>query len=627
MAAKRTIRRRRCGPGVLSAVLAVAIAGAVGLRAAAEAPQEVTVDGGRGIAVHRIDLYRHRNTGDDETEDSKVRLDDDPVMPFSSRRTCGQCHDYDTIAGGWHFNAGRSDVDSGRPGEPWLVTDVPSGTQLPVSRRGWPGTYRPEQVGMDTFMFTRAFGSHVPGGGAGEPAEEPDPNLNPRWWVSGRLQIDCLGCHSAERAYDHSQWAMQISRQNFLWASTAASGLAVVKGEAAKMSISEDPFDTVEGPEVLYDKGRFDAAGKVFFDVTADPPPGRCYACHSSRRVGPEAGELWQRDTDVHLAAGMNCTDCHRNGLDHKIVRGFEPSQASLSCQGCHLGEGAGPGAEGGRLGAPRPEHPGLPAMHLEKLTCTACHSGPWPGAKAGRVQTSRSHRMGVHGGYRGAEAPPYILSPVFKRLPGGAIAPHKMVWPAFWGRLAEDRVTPISPFELKKAVRHLLEAKTPAGQPRGLSEAKARAVMTRLAEDADTAGEPVYISAGKLYRLDDGKLVASEHPAAEPYAWPLAHDVRPATGALGAGGCTDCHSADSPFFFGEVTAGTPATFGEPAVVKMVDLQGLDAIKVKALAMSFVWRTMFKIVGFIAVGVAAVVLIRYGCLGLGGILSRRRPVE
>ncbi len=626
MVPKRTIRPRRRGPGVTPAVLVLLAALGMPIHlAVAKAPREVTVDGGRGIPVHRIDLYRHRNIDNDETKDVKLGLDDKPVMPFSSRRTCGQCHDYETIAGGWHFNAGRDGVDPGRPGEPWLVTDVTSGTQLPVSRRDWPGTYRPEQVGMDAFEFAHTFGSHLPGGGAAEPAERP--GLNPRWWVSGRLQIDCLGCHSADRAYDHSEWAMQISRQNFQWASAAASGLAVVKGTAQKMSGMDTPFAYAEGPEVLYDKSRFGPAGKVFFDVTNDPPAGRCEACHSSRRVDADAGELWQRDADVHLAAGMNCTDCHRNGLDHDIVRGFEPRHASLSCRGCHLGEGTGPDAEGGRLGAPRPAHRGLPALHLEKLTCTACHSGPWPGAKAGRVQTSRSHRMGVHGGYRGAEAPPYILSPVFKRQADGAIAPHKITWPAFWGRLAGGEVTPIPPSELDKAVGHLLKTKATADEPRGLSEARALAAMTRLAEDADTAGEPVYVSAGKLYRLVDGKLVASEHPAAEPYAWPLAHDVRPAAQALGAKACTDCHSADSPFFFGEVTAESPANFGEPAVVRMYELQGLDPAEIGALAVSFQWRTTFKIVGFIAVGVAVLVLIRYGFLGLGGILSRRRPVE
>ena len=32
-----------------------------------------------------------------------------------------------------------------------------------------------------------------------------------------------------------------------------------------------------------------------------------------------------------------------------------------------------------GRMGAPEPIHKGLPPVHLEKLSCTACHSGQFP--------------------------------------------------------------------------------------------------------------------------------------------------------------------------------------------------------------------------------------------------------
>ena len=29
-------------------------------------------------------------------------------------------------------------------------------------------------------------------------------------------------------------------------------------------------------------------------------------------------------ESDVHLKAGLNCIDCHRNGLEHDMVRGYE---------------------------------------------------------------------------------------------------------------------------------------------------------------------------------------------------------------------------------------------------------------------------------------------------------------
>ena len=50
-------------------------------------------------------------------------------------------------------------------------------------------------------------------------------------------------------------------------------------------------------------------------------------------------------------------------------------------------------------------------------------------------------------------------------------------------------------------------------------------------------------------YQEGDGPLAE----AAAPYTWPMAHDVRPARQALGAKGCTDCHSPDSAVQYGKV--------------------------------------------------------------------------
>ncbi len=53
----------------------------------------------------------------------------------------------------------------------------------------------------------------------------------------------------------------------------------------------------------------------------------------------------------------------------------------------------------------------------------------------------------------------------------------------------------------------------------------------------------PVYISGGKAYRLSaDETAEEFTHSAAEPYAWKLAHDVRPARWSNGTGGCYECH-------------------------------------------------------------------------------------
>jgi hypothetical protein len=74
------------------------------------------------------------------------------------------------------------------------------------------------------------------------------------------------------------------------------------------------------------------------------------------------------------------------------------------------------------------------------------------------------------------------------------------------------------------------------------------------------------YIAGGKLHRLGAGKLRAEDHAQAQPYLWPIAHDVRPATQALGAKGCQDCHSTEAAIFFGKVSRGFAARFRTESV-------------------------------------------------------------
>ena len=58
--------------------------------------------------------------------------------PFSTRQTCGQCHDYDTITQGYHFQMGWDTVsdtygrDSGRP---WSLSNGFMGRWYPYAFR------------------------------------------------------------------------------------------------------------------------------------------------------------------------------------------------------------------------------------------------------------------------------------------------------------------------------------------------------------------------------------------------------------------------------------------------------------------------------------------------------------
>jgi hypothetical protein len=412
-----------------------------------EGPELLKSDSGAPY-VHRITLYDH--------DGAAIDPEDEFTGPYSPRMTCAKCHPYAEISHGWHFNAPDGSVPAGRPGEPWLLVDPQTGTQIPISGRGWPGTFKPEDVGLTNWDFVMRFGRHFPGGGYGEPSSEPrsvsernpepeapaganlqsvSERANPRWNVSGRLEIDCMFCHAADQQHDPAEQASQIEKENFKWAPTAALGLAVVRGEARKAPDDWDPmmppdpdFPEKSGPRLVWDRSRFDPDNRVLLNITRRPPAERCYFCHSFREVGSEANQGIAAAQDVHLAAGLTCVDCHRNGLDHMIVRGYRteaqergrPEIAVFSCEGCHLGVGGGDGAEtvlGGRYGAPHPLHKGLPPVHFEKLTCTACHSGPWPEMNAKRFQTALAHGLGLASRERTDDDPPRsVLDPFSSR-------------------------------------------------------------------------------------------------------------------------------------------------------------------------------------------------------------------
>jgi len=768
--------------------------------------------GGRAIPVHRLVLR-------DENDISIL-----PTMPrawpLSTKTTCGACHDYDKITGGFHFNAGCD----GRPGEPWVWVDRATGTQLPLAHRKRDGVWKPEEIGITAWRFTQLFARHLPGAGVAEPSDdEALTDGAARWTVSGKIEANCLGCHQTSDTYSPSEWAKQCGRENFRWAATAAAGLGDVGGMASRQSdvwiptTSPGPDPNVYNipPAVQYDATLFDTLKFRTYLKVGKPTDARCLNCHS---VTDRAKPKWQVSGDVHSAAGMTCVSCHRNGEDHAIIRGYtgeaahrkNPAVGELSCRGCHLGvEGAeGALAMGGRLGAPKPKHPGLPAVHIEKMTCTACHSGPWPGKTPTKVWTSRSNRLGIAGQAQWRTETPVIVEPVFMRNASDMIAPHRMMWPAYWAKLDGDKVTPVLPDDITDAAKGILDApeqvgtilgllaprliadeneatsakqadedkiggtpvliaggklyrrnidgaldaedydgpdpgvspywardkngeilplirlkdtpdsepdkvgdgtalderlmemiraldapKLGLGQPvvdtgakvyeraivrtdhgggsityditlvevegvagsagtpqmpvfawlvkgdgdqrtlkplvpdfvvsavtetvdtdKAFTEAQAALMLQKLA--ADRGGTYAYVNAGKLFSLSDGKLVAGDNPAAEAVSWPMAHDVRPASQSLGAGGCTDCHSLNSPMLDAQIAGIGPMKTEAGSVKPMHELAELSNVYHTMFGLTFLFRPIFKTVLITMACIILAVLLAYGILAI-----------
>jgi hypothetical protein len=565
-------------------------------------------DGSRAVPVHLIRLYDERG--------ANITAGDDLPQPFSMRQTCGKCHACETISGGWHFNAIDPNVAPGRPGQPWILVDHATGTQMPLAYRSWPGTFRPEQIGLTPWQFMKRFGRQMPGGGVGE-LESDEPAEIMRQLVSGKLEVNCLSCHNAHPGQDQSDifgYASQVARENFRWAATASCEFATVSGSAAAQLDTYDPLMS-DAIAVKYRAGTFDYKNRVLFDIVRRVSDERCYFCHSNRDIQQDS-EKWATDEDVHLAAGLTCVDCHRSGLEHNITRGYDgedevssnPLAATSTCKGCHLEMQSSSAPAAGRLGAPRPRHAGIPPIHFDKLTCTACHSGRWPRQKTIRTKSSRAHGLGLHLVNKSDDALPHIIYPIFARQDDGRIAPHKLFWPAFWGAMKAQAVKPIKLATARQTVGKVLGMRVVRPGWLSLTEEQVTTALTALSSQPSIQGKPVYICGGKLHRLDDsGELAAQQHPAAEASLWPIAHNVRPAVQSLGVRSCQDCHATDAPFFFADVEIDSPLV-ADKTSAKMIDFQNLKPFYVKAFAFSFVFRPWLKLV------------ILASCAGLAGVL-------
>ncbi|MBR4652202.1 MAG: hypothetical protein IKO72_02470 [Kiritimatiellae bacterium] len=383
-------------------------------------------NGGRTVPVHKLAPC--------DANGDKVSVQDRLPAPISQVKTCGQCHEVAAMRGGSHFRTGL-DTNDAPPTvnfEPWFLVNGTNGPVTALSLCGLPGTKSPAEIGMTAWQWTKAFGRTFPGGGIGSDPRAMDEvgGEKSRWFVTGPLEVNCLACHQ-QTAYDSSEWARQVLRENFRGAATAASGFGDVGGMNERLDDAWDPFISENKddhlfrvPEnVKYDLSKFDSRGRCTFAV-GKPKNERCLACHAVTEKGMASHEI---QGDVHLQRGMKCVDCHHNGIDHRMK--------TKSCASCHLEpKGAGP----------RPVHAGFPTVHFEKLSCTVCHSGVTAGGGLAQVRTARANRIGIYGRAQWATDVPYIVEPVFARCGDGVIRPCRMAWTApgadpVWWPFAHD--------------------------------------------------------------------------------------------------------------------------------------------------------------------------------------------
>lgn len=285
-------------------------------------------------------------------------------QPISTRKSCGDCHDYDYITSSFHFQQGKSELDhnllAAHQVAPFNLSPGMFGkfSIIPNRQLTHPDITDPSDADMSQpEWLTKCGGCHT-GGGISEydlrghrfltaeakPSGPLDPSYTIRdrdsgqvlpwdWQKSGIAEADCFLCHVPKSSRGARK--EEVSAGDFRWANNATltdTGI-VVKQEGGKFSYNRAAFnpDGTVKPEAL--------------DLS-DPTLENCAQCHGftarntttiqaiqhadimrgteksgwvyngakiSDTVSPNVvgKEKMAYPWDVHAAQGLICIDCH----------------------------------------------------------------------------------------------------------------------------------------------------------------------------------------------------------------------------------------------------------------------------------------------------------------------------
>jgi len=385
--------------------------------------------------------------------------------------------------------------------------------------------------------------------------------------------------------------------------------------------------------KVTYDKSKFDENGMVSLHIVSEPRNATCLNCHA-KPDWKKKGASYTVRADVHIKAGLHCIDCHAGGSHavdsrirgkevHQFGKGDDPSghvrddldNTMRQCADCH---------SSGYLGAPVAQHKGLPPLHLQKIACQTCHI-PWRYVKSAQVQASDVFNAGPkidppakhiwtfydanmnywnHYGelsmFTKDDQPTTPYRPVLIRYKG-KIYPANRVHSSWPGIVEEGKLGLNQPFmkdvfmmwkahnedpskypDLSKFTDDNGDAVPEVNRPEEI-DAVINSVKQYLTDTGfDLAGKKVvWVSDDRVYFSGTKWEKLPKHDyEASPYAsvYKYSHDVAPANAALGAKGCSDCHSKNSHFFFAQVVEYPFGEDGKPATIKQADLLGYKEV-------------------------------------------------
>lgn len=203
-------------------------------------------------------------------------------------------------------------------------------------------------------------------------------------------------------------------------------------------------------------------------------------------------------------------------------------------------------------------------------------------------------------------------------------------MWPAFWGVLNGDAITPLDPGDVYDWTRRPLRLRKSFMEELATDPGKfdEKVIASLAAIELQTESQrAVYVSTGKVYGLitdDSGtttlEVLTGKFAEADMVAWPIAHNVRPAGWSLGVDGCVECHSESGKMFASMVTPLGPAPHAaEP--ISMARLQGIDAVEQTRWNELFEGRSSFKVLVALSLATVFIVLL-IGVGSIAGMLVR-----
>jgi len=568
--------------------------------------------------------------------------------PYSPRQTCGKCHDYEKITKGFHFQQGKDEIATGTFDEriQWASTPGNYGgswcSPAPLYSYLSPKeNSSATEMDMTSFTFiTNGCGTCHPGGGsmefdragkrydkfmeeagftAGGTNNFDGDYYKAHWNRSGVAEADCNICHLPE--YDYKGRNNHLMKWNFKWMATAGSGFAKVEGSVK---------DSTE-IALTYDLSKFSADGKVSMHLVREPRNETCLNCHSKPQW-KKRGASFTEFTDVHIAKGVKCVDCHVSGSMaaderirgkevHQFGKGDDPSgmvrndldNTMRTCNDCHTT---------GYLNAPIAKHAWLPPLHLEKIACQSCHI-PQRKVKSALVQVSDVFNPGTkitpppkytwtfydqnlnywnHYGeltqFTAKDQPTDPFLPQYA-LYKGQIFPVNVVhsaWPAIYtpgkpglhqprmkdiydmwmAHKADNSVYP-ELANIKDDNEDLIPELNRAEEIDGFIAAVTKCLINK---DYDLSERKVvWVNNDRMYfSSTEFETLPKEDWEASPYAsvYKYSHDVFPAKAGLGATGCTDCHSFNSSFMFAQTLQYPFDENGNPVTIPQYKRLGIS---------------------------------------------------